>query len=451
MTDSPDRQLGLLDCILLSLGGMIGSAIFIFPGTTGQLAGPAAIGAWLLAGLLMGAIALLYTELSLAFPTTGSIAVYPYETLGPYPSIRAFASYLEGVSYVVGWLFGLTISALAVGQYLSFAVPGAGGHTVALAVGAIALAAGVNLLGVRITSRANLVIAAFLLAALLVFVATGLASVDPGNYQPLFTGDALGFFAAVQVSLTAYGAWTAIPAVVGEIENPAKTVPRAVLLSLGAATVLYTAIVAVLHGLIPGASFVEGADVLTAPLGAAAAATGVGWLRFLLSIGAVGAIFTTLLVGVMSAGRVLFALGENDTLPSAFATTSERTDVPWVGVVAVAAVAAGLATVPGQFYQLLVVAAVVGTGVPYAINILSFVGFRYYRPNVETEFRAPGGYALPVVAFCVLGIAMFGLGTTELLYSAGALAGLSLLFVVRVALGPAIIERARSVDVTGDR
>jgi len=444
MTDGTDgtfsQKLGLLDAVLLSLGGMVGSAIFVFPGSTGRLTGPSAVGAWFLAGILMIAIALCYTELSLAFPETGAVAVFPYEAFGPYPAVRAFASYLEGVGYSIGWVFGITVSALAVADYLAVLFPAVGGHTAVVAVVAIAAAALVNLLGVDVTSRANLFLSAVLLAILLTFVAAGLSHVRPSNYDPLLTDGPVRFFAAVQVAITAYGAWTAIPAAIEEIRDPARTVPRAILLSLGIATLLYTGVVAAIHGVVPPARFADETIAMTAPLRVATDAIGFGWLQSLLAMAAVVAIFTTMLVGIMSASRVLFALGRNRTLPSAFATTSDRFAVPWVGVVAVALLAGGLAAVPRYFYQLLVIAAVVGTGVPYAINILSFVGLRYYRTDVSPAFRAPGGYALPVVAFAVLGIAMLGLGSTEVLWSVGALALLSGYFVVRKAFGP---------DVTG--
>jgi APA family basic amino acid/polyamine antiporter len=428
-----EGNLGVLDCVLLSLGGMVGSAIFVFPGTTGQLTGPSAVGAWLLAGVLMVAIALCYTELALAFPETGAVAVFPYETFGSSPAVRAFASYLEGVCYTVGWVFGVSVSALAIADYLAILFPAAGGHVSFIALVAIGAAALVNLLGVGTASRTNLLLTAFLLAVLLVFVAAGFAEFRPSNYEPFFTGGAVRFVAAVQVALTAYGAWTAIPSVIEEVENPARTVPRAILLSLAAATVLYTTIVAAVHGVLPPGRFVEGSAVITAPLGVAAGVIGISWLRSLLAFAAVIAIFTTLLVGVMSAGRVLFALGRNSTLPGVFAATS-RFRVPWVGILAVAVVAGALVTVPEYFSQLLVVSAVVGTGIPYALNILSFIGFRYYRTDIESPFRAPGGYALPVVAFAGIAVAMVGLGSTQLLWSLGALAVLSGSFIVRAVL-----------------
>jgi len=423
----------------LSLGGMVGSAIFVFPGSTGRLTGPLAVGAWLVAGVLMIAIALCYTELTLTFPETGAIAVFPYKTLGPSPAIRAFASYMEGICYTVGWVFGISVSALAIADYLTILLPAAGGHVSLVALVAIGAAAAVNLLGVDVTSRTNLLLSAFLLAVLCVFVAVGFAHFRPSNYEPLLTAGPLRFFAAIQVALTAYGAWTAIPSVVEEIEEPSRTIPQAILLSLAVATLLYTAIVAAVHGVIPVKRFVADSAAITAPLGVAAGATGIPWLRSLLAFGAVVAIFTTLLVGVLSASRTLFALGRNHTLPRAFAATN-GVRIPWVGVLAVTVVAGALVTVPEYFSQLLVVAAVVGTGVPYALNLLSFVGLRYYRTDIESPFRAPGGYILPVVAFAGVAVAMIGLGSTELRWSLGALAVLSGSFVVRAALVPGVVD-----------
>lgn len=434
------RELGLLDCVLLSLGGMVGSAIFVFPGTTGRLAGPGAVIAWGLAGVLMLPIALCYAELSIAFPKTGAPTVFPYETLGPSPSVRAFASYLEGVGYVVGWVFGLTVSALAIADYLGLILPGASGHVTLIALVALGLAAIVNVLGIDITSRANLVVSAVLLAVLTVFVAAGAAQFQPRNYDPLFMDGPLNFFAAVQVAITAYGAWTVIPSTIEEIREPEYTVPRAIVLSLSIALLLYVSIVAAVYGVVAPSQFTEGSLAMTAPLRVATDAIGISWLSYLLAVAAIAAIFTTLLVGIMGSSRVLFALGENNTLPAVFATTSERFRVPWVGILAVTGVAGALASVPQYFSQLLVIAAVVGTGVPYAINILSFIGLRYYRTDVAPSFRAPGGFVLPVVAFVGLGIAMFGLGITELTWSLGALALLSGYFLVRVALHSNVVE-----------
>ena len=427
-----ERSLGLLDCVLLSVGGMVGSAIFVFPGTTGQLIGPASILAWVAAGVLISAIALVYTELSLAFPRAGGPAVFPYETFGSNRTVRAFASYLEGVSYSIGWAFAITVSALAIADYAAVIVPAAGGATVPIAVAAIVLAGGVNLVGVDFTSRTNLVLSLVLLAVLVIFVALGVAAADVGNYRPFLTGAPVQFFAAVNVAITGYGAWTAIPSAAEEIERPGRTIPRAILLSLLVTALLYAGVVAAIHGLIPGSAFVEGSAVATRPLSVAAESLGVPvFQRYVLPFAAIAAIFTTMLVGTLSAGRVLFALGRNGTLPRAFASVNERFGVPWLGIVAISALAGAFAAFPQYFYQLLVVAAVVGTGIPYAINVLSFVGLRRYRPDVTSPFRAPGGYWLALVAFAALAVAMVGLGVTAVVWSVGAVALIAGYFVVR--------------------
>lgn len=429
-----ERSLGLLDCVLLSVGGMVGSAIFVFPGTTGQLIGPASVLAWIAAGVLISAIALVYTELSLAFPRAGGPAVFPYETFGSNRTVRAFASYLEGVSYSVGWAFAITVSALAIANYAAVIVPAASGGTVPIALAAIVLAGAVNLVGVDVTSRTNLVLSLVLLAVLVVFVALGVAAADLTNYRPFFTGAPVQFFAAVNVALTGYGAWTAIPSAAEEIERPGRTIPRAILLSLLVTALLYAGVVAAIHGLIPASAFVEGGPVTTRPLGVAAEALGVpAFQRYVLPLAAIAAIFTTMLVGTLSAGRVLFALGRNGTLPRAFASVNDRFGVPWLGIVAISALAGAFAAFPGYFYQLLVVAAVVGTGIPYAINVLSFVGLRRFRRDVTSPFRAPGGYWLALVAFVALAVAMVGLGVTALAWSVGALALIAGYFALRHA------------------
>lgn len=432
-----DRRLGLLDCVVLSVGGMIGSAIFVFPGSTGRLVGPAAILAWVAAGLLMSTIALCYTELSLAFPRAGGPAVFPHETLGSSRLLRAYASYLEGIGYSVGWAFGITVSALAIADYAAIVTPAVAEYAVPIAVLAIGLSLLVNLLGVGVTSRTTLLLAATLLAVLVLFAGLALARADVGNFRPFVLGGPVRFLAAVQVATTAYGAWTVIPASAEEIRRPAWTIPRAILASLAISTVLYGAVVAAIHGVIPPTAFVEGATAVSAPVGVAAAALGFpAFEQWILPLGAIAAIFTTMFVGTMSAGRVLLALGRNGTLPPVFARVSDRSDVPWVGLVAIATLAGGLATVPQYFYQLLVVAALVGTGIPYAINLLSFVGLRYYRRDVEPAWRAPGGYALPLVAFLALGVAMIGLGVTNVVWSLGTLALLSGLFALRYVRAP---------------
>ncbi|MFB6196375.1 MAG: APC family permease [Haloplanus sp.] len=429
-----NRDLGLLDAVLLSVGGMVGASIFFYPGATGRAIGPAAILAWIGVGALMIVVGLLYAELAMAFPRAGGPAVYPFETLGPNRAIRSFASYLEGVAYSFGWTFAITVSALSIATYLSIMFPAASGYTIPIAVLSIVASCAVNLVGVRLTSRANLLLAALLLTVLVIFVADGLAHASPANYHPFVTGSTSAFFAAMGFAMTGYGAWTAIPSAVEEIRDPSRNVPLAIVVSLVVTMALYGAVLVALHGVLGPEAFTAGSLALQAPLGAAAAAFGSTWLAtYVLPAGAVVAIFTTMLVGTMSASRVLLAMGRNGALPRPFARIHSRFNVPWVALTTVSAVAAVMAMLPGYFYELETIAALVGTAIPYTINILSFVGLRYYRTDVSPSFRAPAGPLLATVAFAVVVVAIVGLGATNVVWSLGALAVVAGYYVIRRA------------------
>ncbi|MFB6125372.1 MAG: APC family permease [Halanaeroarchaeum sp.] len=424
-------SLGLLDAVLLSVGGMVGSAIFYFPGATGRSIGPASILAWLAMGLLMIPVGLLYAELALAFPEAGGPAVYPYETLGSNRTVRSFMSYLEGVAYSFGWTIAITVSALAIAGYLAIVFPAASGYTVPIALLAIAGSLLVNLVGVGLTSRANLLMAAALLAVLVTFVAGGLAHAAPTNYRPFFTGDTGSFFAAMGIAMMGYGAWTAIPAAAEEIDDPARTVPRAIVVSLGITILLYAGVLVALHGVLGPDAFSR-QSVLYAPLGVAATTIGMPIVaNVLVPLGAIVAIFTTMLVGTMSASRVLLAMGRRGGVPEVFARVHPRFEVPWVALVFVSAVAAVLALEPSYFHALETVASLVGTAIPYAINILAFVGLRYYRTDVDPAFRAPGGFGLAAVAGVAVLVVIVNLGLTEVVWSVGALAIIAGYYLLR--------------------
>jgi APA family basic amino acid/polyamine antiporter len=450
-SDGIARTVGLADLLLLSVGGMIGSAVFYFPAFTGLWVGPASVLAWLLAGIGMLSVALCYTELSTAFPEQGGPAVFPAETFGHRPFVRRFFSYLEGVCYCLGWVFGVAISAWFVASYAS-RIPflaGIGGQTTTLALIAIVASFAVTVVGINVTTRANLVLTAFILAVLIVFVAMGLGNAESGNLTPFFTGGPLSFLEAIGVALTGYGAWTVIPSTAEEVKDPAKTLPRAIIGSLLIVTVLYTVVVFVFQTGVAPDAFERGTRLMYAPLSTVAEQTGSLLLaHYALPLAALVAIFTTMLVGMTSAARVLLAMGRRGILPEVFATTHSRTQTPWVGLLTIA-VASCVLVLLRNLYGQVVLAALIGTVIPYAINILAFVGLRYYRSDVTPTFRAPGGYVLPAVALLFLGGVMVGLGVDKPLVAGGVLGAILGGFVIREVFG----ERgpvSRSVTIESD-
>jgi basic amino acid/polyamine antiporter, APA family len=432
--DSSSRTVGFRDLLLLSVGGMVGSSLFFFPAFTGQWVGPAAILAWLSAGIGMISIALCYTELATAFPESGGPAVFPTKTLGTNAAVRRFASYMEGTSYALGWVFGVAASAWYVANYLG-SIPqlaGARSHTVVFGLVAILASLAITIAGIDVTKRMNLVLTAFILAVLTIVAGVGLANGNPSNTTPFVTGSGTQFFAAVGVAITGYGAWTVVPATAGEVRDPNRTIPRAIVGSLLLTTTFYTVIVLALHLTVSPSAFQSGNLVTVAPLSAVVVDAGLPlFANYLLPVAALIAIFTTILVGMTSSSRVLAALAERNLFPNAFAATSERTNAPYVSLCAVA-VGAAAVVVGKQIVGGIVLAALVGTVLPYAINIASFVGLRVYRSDVTVPFRAPGGLVTAAAAFCFLVILAVGLSidhpVATFLTIAALLAGYALQF-----------------------
>lgn len=431
------RTVGLRDLLLLSVGGMIGSTVFFFPAFTGQWIGSAAILAWLFGGLGMMSIALCYTELATAFPESGSLAIFPAKTLGSNEFVGNFASYMEGASYALGWVFGVAVSAWYVANYLG-SIPelaGVRSHTVALGLLAITASLVVTLSGIDVTKRMNLVLTAFILAVLTVVAGVGLADGDPANVTPFVAGSGTQFLAAVGVAITGYGAWTVIPATAGEVKNPNWTIPRAIIGSLLITTAFYTAIVLALHLTVSPSAFQSGNLVMVAPLAAVVGDAGLPlFANYVLPLAALIAIFTTMLVGMTSSARVLRALADRNLFPRVFAATSERTNAPYVAL-CVIAIAAATVVIGKQVVGGIVLAALIGTVLPYTINIVSFIGLRVYRTDVSAPFRAPGGLVTASIALCFLVLLTVGLSVDHPLIALLTITVLLAGFVLQYTLG----------------
>lgn len=435
-SDGLPRTVGLRDLMVLSVGGMMGSSVFFYPAFTGQWVGPAAILAWLAAGVGMVSVALCYTELATAFPRSGGPAVFPAETLGSNALVRQFFSYLEGTSYALGWVFGVAVSAWYVPNYLGAIPPLAGvrGHTVVFGLLAIAASLAVTLAGIDVTKRATLVLTAFILAVLAVVAGVGLANGTPENATPFLTGSGSRFLAAVGVAITGYGAWTVVPATAGEVKTPAWTIPRAIIGSLLLTTAVYTIVVVALHLTVAPSAFTNGSPVMAAPISAVVTDAGLPFVAdYVLPVAALVAIFTTMLVGMTASARVLRALA-GDTLPSAFAATSDRTNAPYVAL-CVVAIGAGAVVVGRQVVGGLVLAALVGTVLPYAIDVASFVGLRVYRTDVTPTFHAPGGLLTAAVALGFLVLLAIGLSVDHPVVATVAIVALLAGFLVQYARG----------------
>lgn len=296
-----DRAIGTSGAVLLGLGAILGTGIFVSVGVVAGIAGPAMLVAITIAAGVAVCNGLSSAQLAAAFPVSGGTYEYGYRVLA-----RPFG-------LAAGWLFLLAKSASAATAALGFAAYLGQGRGVALALvaGITALVAG----GIERTSRVNAVIVGVTLCGLAVFVATSLPALDPARFT--FAVEPRSMLQASALMFVAFAGYGRIATLGEEVREPARTIPRAIVLALVAALVIYSAVVVAGIGAV-------GAPALAAsgaPLEHAAATPAV---RTIVAIAAVTAMSGVLLNLVLGLSRVVLAMARRRDLPAALARIDAR-------------------------------------------------------------------------------------------------------------------------------
>ncbi|EMA00410.1 amino acid permease [Haloferax denitrificans] len=395
-----ERDLGLPSVFAISIGAMIGSGIFILPALALEVAGPAVIVAYALAGLLVVPAALSKSEMATAMPKAGGTYIYIERGMGP----------LLGTVAGVGTWFSLSFKgALAlVGGVpyllLLFDLPL---RPVALGVAAVLIL--VNVVGAKQTGRLQVGIVVIMLAALGWFAAGSAPSVQQANYAGFFDAGLGGLLAATGLVFVSYAGVTKVASVAEEVENPGRNIPLGILGSLAFTTVLYVAIVAVLVGVTDPGSV---AGSLT-PMAVAAEATLGQFGVVVVILAAILALVSTANAGVLSSSRYPFAMSRDKLAPPSFSAVSERFGTPVASITLTGAVLLVLiAFVPildiaklASAFQILV----------FGLINVAVVAFREGNAEYDPEFTSPLYPWLQVFGAVTAALLLTQMGSTALL------------------------------------
>ena len=317
------RRLGLGDAIVVGCGSMIGAGVFA---VWGPAAGAAGTG--LLLGLVIAAAVALCNATSSArlaavYPESGGAYVYGRRQLGPA------WGHLAGWGFVVGKTASCAAMALTAGAYLW------PDHDRAVAVAAVALIAAVNIGGLSRTVAVTRVLVAVAVVALTAVIVAGWSSSDAsfGRITPL-DGDALGILRSAGFIFFAFAGYARIATLGEEVRDPARTIPRAIPLALGAVLVLYAAVAVTVLAVVP-------VDVLAdagAPLQLVVEAAGLDALGPVIRIVAGLASLGALLNLIPGVSRTALAMARRGELPRWFAHVDARRDLPLRAELTVAAI-----------------------------------------------------------------------------------------------------------------
>ncbi|MEU6117681.1 amino acid permease [Streptomyces sp. NPDC047117] len=405
------RSLGMWQLTMISIGATLGTGIFVVLGEAVPDAGPAVIISFVIAGITALFSALSYAELAGTIPVSGSSYSYAYATLG------------ELVAWVCGWClileYGVSVAAVAVGwgQYLNELLSGTLGFTIPEVIAAppgdggifnlpallVVLLAMVFLLGgAKESARANAIMVAVKIAALLLFCGVAFQGIRAGNYAPFMPLGMAGVSAAGATLFFSYIGFDAASTAGEEAKNPQRDLPRAIMLSLVIVTALYCLVAAVAVGALPWQKF-SGTEAALA--GIMKDVTGQSFWAVLLAFGAVVAIASVVLTVLYGQTRILFAMSRDGLVPKVFSKVHPKTGAPRANTVIVSLFCGILAAaVPlGQLAD----ATSIGTLFAFALVNVAVIVLRKTRPDMPRSFRTPLSPLFPVIGF-VLCIWMMG-------------------------------------------
>ena len=371
----------------------IGAGIFALPAVVAVILGPAALLAYLVCGALVLLVLTCFAEVGSQVTRSGGAVVYVEEAFGP------MAGFVTWVVFSLAYCAG-SDAAIAHVMMDALATPfpalsGGMARTLAFIVLFSGLAA-VNVRGVRQGARVAVTATVAKLLPLLLLVAVGVFAVQrhnlawPGwpSIQQLGAGTLLLFFAfgGVESALTPSG----------EIRDPARTVPRAILGATGAIVLLYVALQFVAQGVL-GSELAQGSPT---PLADVAQRIAGGAGRSLVVACTAVAGFGVLAGDIIASPRAFLSVAEDGMLPRSVGQVHPRFHTPWIAIISYAAFAL-LLTLSGGFKALAVLSSM-ALLLTYLAVCLAALQFRYGRPWVPGSFRAPGGPTVALLASAVV-------------------------------------------------
>lgn len=367
--------------------------------------------ATVLMGVMYTCMVFSLAELSSILPTAGGGYGFARRALGTW------GGFLTGTAILIEYVLAPAAIAVFIGGYVeSLGLFGlTSGWPLYLACFVIFI--GVHLWGVGEALRFSFVVTGIAVAALLVFAAGALTDFDASRLTDIKVGDAAG--AGSWLPLGVLGIWAAfpfgmwfflgiegVPLAAEETREPAKTLPKAMALSMGILVLL--AVISLIPAV--GAGGAEGLSDSDNPLvdalnGSDGKSTPLGTLVNYAGLAGLVASFFSL---IYAGSRQLFALSRAGYLPRFLSLTSSR-KAPYLGLIVCGAIGFGLAAATGDGARMLNVA-VFGATISYVLMSLSHIVLRRREPGLERPYRTPGGIATSSVAFvlaCAALIATF--------------------------------------------
>ena len=409
--------LGPFDLILMGVGAIIGTGIFVLTGLAAATqAGPAVVISFLVSGLACTFAALSYAELSSSVKGCGSAYGYSYSAFG------------EVVAWIIGWIlileYGVSVAAVANGwsgyfntglESIGFGLPEAltkgpfaiDPVTKLASPGIVNLPAVVIILalmtmliiGVKQSARLNAGMVFIKVLTISVFIGVASFHLKPELWTPFapfgwFTkvddDHTVGILAAASLVFFAYVGFDAVSTAVEEAKDPQRNVPIGILGSLAFCTVIYIIVSGLLTGIVPYTEL-----NVTSPVAHALKLIGFNWASALVSTGVIAGLTTVMLVLYYALTRIILSMSRDGLLSPFFSVLSEKTQTPVRTTVMCGLVMASFAGfIP---FAKLAELVNIGTLSAFVIVCAGVIAMRRRHPDLPRPFKIPGGVIIPIL------------------------------------------------------
>jgi len=436
------RTLGPVNLILLGIGAIIGTGIFVLTGlAAAHNAGPAVVLSFILSAVVSGFAALCYSEFASLVPMSGSAYTYGYATLGEFfawiigwdlvleYAVGAITVSVGWSAYLVSFLkdFGVQISpalSAARGTVL-VELPAALASAIKMKAGWVALNTGLadqikalgtdpstlpsvmaifNLpaviivalvtvllvIGIKESARFNDFIVLVKIAVVLLFIFGAAMAIKAANWHPFIppnTGEWgkfgwSGVMRGASLVFFAYIGFDAVSTAAQEAKNPQRDMPVGIIGSLLICTVLYVLVSGIATGVVP----YQQLDVAE-PIATAADRAGMGWMARFIKLGAIAGLSSVILVMMLGQTRVFWTMSRDGLLPEFVSRVHPRFKTPWVITILTGIVVAFFGGVmPVQDAGNL---CNIGTLLAFVIVSVGVLVLRVREPNLVRKFSTP--------------------------------------------------------------
>lgn len=403
------KTISLLDLTLIGLGAIFGSAWLFAVSNVASQAGPAGSFSWIIGGVIILLIGLVYAELGAALPRTGGIIRYPVYSHGP------LVGYMISFITIVAYTSLISIEVTAVRQYLAYWIPGltkAGSESPTiggwlLQLGLLIAFFLLNFWSVKAFAKSNIIISIFKYVVPITIIVVLSFHFKSANFSveafAPFGFDGIQGAIATGGVMFAYLGLHPIVSVASEVKNPQRNIPIALVLCIILAALIYTALQVLFIGAIPtdtisNVGWAGIQEEFSLPFGDIAIVLGLGWLSALvvfdaiLSPGGNGNIFMN------TTARLVYAWSRNGTLFKTFSKVDKVTGIPrsslWLSL--------GLSifwTLPFPSWNALVNVCSVALILSYAIAPISSATFSVNAKDLEKPFKLKGMNIIAPISF----------------------------------------------------